>query len=551
MLNDARELPAGAEPRAQACVIGTGAAGVSVALELARSGVGVLLLEAGGRRADRAGEDQLRAVIPAGTPHEPLELLSRRRLGGTTQIWGGRCAPLDALDLEARDWVPGSGWPLTAAALDPLYRRAQEWCEAGEYSYGAPEALGAGGLFGADDGSALDDTALWRYSPPVDFWRRHRRELVGSPQVTVLEHACVGRLERDLVSGRIEAAVISLPDRELRARAELYVIATGGLQTARLLLASNRESPAGVGNEHDLVGRFYGTHLVGEAGAVGVDPATAAAGGLYGRARDGVWSLRRFALTPTVQRQERLRNTVLGLRHPDPRDPAHRDALLSSFALARGSLARLRLDWKSRGVKSEFARLPGTRQHLGNVARGIPAVASFGATWTRQRLLARRRIPGFAAVPGAIPLRLRIDAEQTPDRENRASLSRERDPLGVPRLELRFRIGDEDRASIQRSLELACAEIERLRPGSVAAAPGREELAELVSADGTHQIGVARMGESPRTGVVDPDCRVHGAANLYVAGSATFPTTGAVAPTLTLVALALRVADSARADLGA
>lgn len=550
MLQDAREIDVAGELRTRVCVVGAGAAGVVAALELARAGLDVLLLEAGGRRAGRAGEDNLRGVIAPGTQHEPLELLSQRRLGGTTGVWGGRCAPLDPADLRERGWVPHSGWPLTALELEPLYRRAQAWCEAGELSYRSDDALGdATGLFGAGPDSAIDDTGIWRYSLPVDFWQRHRRELVSSPRITVVENACVGRLERDLLSGRIERAVVQLPGRELAVGAEAFVIATGGLQTARLLLASNKESPAGVGNEHDLVGRFYGTHLVGEVGAVALDRATAVAGGGFVRSRDGIWCVRRVALTGDVQERHGLRNAVLGLRHPDPRDPDHRDPLLSSFALTRGVLARAQLDWKSRGVKSEFADLPGVGRHVGNVIRGLPSVAAYGGMWVRRRLIARRRLPGFVTVPRHAPQRLRFDAEQTPDPENRVLLSRERDALGIPRLELRFRIAAEDHESIARTLDLAAREIERLRPGATAAVPGAEALAADVAADGTHQIGVARMADSPRAGVVDNHGRVHGATNLYVAGSAAFPTTGAVAPTLTLVALALHVADAAGAAL--
>ncbi len=552
MLRDARQLAPDAHLRAQACVIGAGAAGVTVALELARAGVEVLLLEAGGRHSGRAVEDDLRAVIPPGTPHEPVELVSRRRLGGTTGVWGGRCAPLDAGDLRDREWVPHSGWPLTASVLDPLYRRAHAWCELGEFSYSSHIALGdAEGLFGAGDGGLIDDSAVWRYSPPVDFWRRHRRELVASPRITVLQHACVGRLQRDVVGGRIEGAVINLRGRELRVHADIYVIATGGLQAARLLLASNRESPAGIGNEHDLVGRYYGTHLVAEVGAVRIDYATAVAAARYVRARDGIWCLRRFALRAGVQQRHELRNAVLWLRHPDPRDPGHGDALLSSFALSRAALATARLDWKSRGVKSEFAQLPGVGRHLRNVAGGLPSVAAHGGIWLRRRWVARRRLPGLAAVPRSAAQRLRIDAEQTLDPHNRALLSRERDALGIPRLELRFRVADEDHMSIARTLALAAGEIQRLRPGAIAKVPDAGVLETLVVSDGTHQMGGARMASSPRQGVVDPDCRVHGAANLYVAGSAAFPTTGAVAPTLTVVALALRVADAVRAALRA
>ena len=146
-------------------------------------------------------------------------------------------------------------------------------------------------------------------------------------------------------------------------------------------------------------------------------------------------------------------------------------------------------------------------------------------------------------------MRLRFDAEQSPEAENRVTLSRERDANGVPRLSLAYRVSASDRERIARGLTIMGIELDRLGAATVELPPEDDALAELKLGDGTHQLGLTRMAASPGQGVVDEDCRVHGARNLAVASSSVFPTAGAVGPTLTIVALAIRAAEGLAREL--
>lgn len=556
MLSDGRQYEDGAALAADVCVIGTGAAGMTVALELAAAGVQVVVLEAGGRRAEREAQDTYRGHLASGTVHDRLDLVRQKRLGGTTAQWGGRCGMLEPLDLRRRNWVSDSGWPLEWRELEPHYRRAQALCDLGAFEYVAAEALGRDEPFIRDSEKAasrespLEDDRLWRWSPPVDFWRRYGGRLAESHRAQVVHHANVVRLERDPEGGRVLQAVASpSPGREWSVKASVFVLASGGLETARLLLASNRETPAGIGNHHDLVGRFYMTHPVAEVGRVCFADAGRAAAGAFFLSRDGVWCRRMLKLDAGAQERHGLLNLAAALWFPDPLDPTHGNGLLSAFGLVRAAMARGRLDWKSAGVQRHYGQLHGLGAHLGNVARDLPAVGAYGAMWVRRRWLARRRLPSFMVQPADGPLRFRFDAEQSPERDNRVTLSRDRDRFGVPRLELRFRVSSSDRDSVVRSLRLIGDEFGRLGAGSVEASPEGDLLAELELGDGTHQMGVARMADNPRQGVVDRDCRVHDAQNLFLAGSAVFPTSGAMGPTLTIVALSVRIAEAVRAEV--
>jgi choline dehydrogenase-like flavoprotein len=227
-------------------------------------------------------------------------------------------------------------------------------------------------------------------------------------------------------------------------------------------------------------------------------------------------------------------------------DPTHRDGLLSTFSLTYYALHRAKMGFKAAGTHARYAETSGLRDHAGNVVRDWRRVAKFAAGWAVPRVTGRRKLPSFMPLDSAT-CRLRFDAEQLPEPENRVTLSREVDELGQRRLQVHYRVSESDRSSIRRSMELIGEEYARLGLGAVDMGD-TAGIDDMAFTDGTHQMGLLRMADSPRRGVVDRDCRVHGCANLFVAGSAVFPTAGAVGPTLTIVALACRVAEQVAAE---
>lgn len=550
MIVDARQLDSGAVVRTQVCVIGSGAAGTTVAAELARWGVDLVVLEAGGWRAERQAQDTYRGFMTAGSHHDPLELVRQKRIGGTTWMWGGRCVPLDDVDFEGRPSAGTTGWPINREELVPYYRRAHDYCELGKFEYHVDEAVPDAPPFLTDGRPSLvTDDRIWRWSPPVKFSRVLGRLVRSRPKVTLSHHATVVGMERDPLGGRItRVRALTGGGRDITVEAETFVLAAGCLETARLLLASNAQSPRGVGNEHDLVGRYYMTHPFAELGTVYFqDPKRAAY--QFQRTRDGVYCRRMLTVSEDTQRQRGLLNMAAALWYPDPRDPAHGDALLSSYALVRAAMARSRLDWKSAGVHRRYEETGHLGRHLANVVGDLAGVARFGTTWVRRRWLARRALPSFMVGKATSGLRFRVDIEQSPEAENRVTLDTRRDALGMPRLVVSHRVSRSDRESVLASLTVIGGEFSRLGAGTVELPSERMVLEELPLGDGTHQMGLTRMADSPRSGVVDRRCRVHGAPNLYVASSSVFPTGGFAGPTLTVVALAIRIANDVRQDV--
>src|ERR1700722_9951152 len=129
--------------KARVCIIGAGAAGISLACELDGRGFDVLLMEAGGV-ASRVGDFYEGSATP---PHPHPRQFRRVGFGGTTGVWGGRCVPFDPIDFERRDYIANTGWPITYEDVARFYPSAMEFCDAGRFDFLAKTSLpGAGAI---------------------------------------------------------------------------------------------------------------------------------------------------------------------------------------------------------------------------------------------------------------------------------------------------------------------------------------------------------------------------------------------------------------------
>jgi choline dehydrogenase-like flavoprotein len=549
MIDDARELDDGTTLQAGLCIVGAGAAGITLALEFAGAGIEVLLLEAGGMRAEPRTQALYAGTVADEALHSPLDSYRQRRFGGSTTIWGGRCMPFDAIDFEARDYLPHSGWPIGLDALAPYYPRANQLCEAGAFAYTAAAAfpgVTAPMIAGFDERHFSSDT-LERFSCPTDFGHRYREALRAAPNIRVLLHANVTLLRATPDGEAIhELQLATLTGRRCTVRAAHYALATGGLETVRLLLASRDVVPEGLGNRHDVVGRYYMCHIAGTLGRIHFAQPPAAIRHGYERDADGIYCRRRLALRPEQQRALRVGNFIARLHHPRITDPAHRNAILSLLYLARPL------------IPYEYARrLHGTEQigarawlrHVANVLRGPQQVLGFAVHMLRDRKLARRKFPSIIIRSSANLYSLDFHAEQQPNPSSRVCLGAGRDALGMPRLHVDWRYTAGDIDTVARAVALLAGDIARQGLGRFDYRPEEVEAeATRYGAYGGHHIGTARMGNDPRSSVVDANCRVHGIRNLHLAGAATFATSSQANPTLTIVALALRLAAHLRAS---
>jgi choline dehydrogenase-like flavoprotein len=478
---------------ADVCIVGAGPAGLTLARALAGRQRRIVLLESGGRAPDPVIQ-ALGEGTTTGDPYDGPGPTRHRQAGGTAQVWntwfggevGAKYAPLDAVDLEARRWWPLSGWPFDRAHLEPYYARAQADC-------GLERAAWDGAAWESAERPRLSlspgplTTAVYRFGPGRVFTELHLAEIRRARNVLLCLNATAVELQRDPGSRSIShVRATGVTGRTLRVRAPFFVLAAGAIENARLLLL------AGLGDESDMVGRCFMEHPRDvSCRLVPTDPRLVEHWGLYDMHRGtGGVVMGRLAFTDEARRREELGAMSITLQ-PLP-SPPRWPAAERLRARLLGSRPQARTGWSQE---------PDRYRHS-------PAIE------------------------------LLINLEQAPDPENRITLGGDRDRFGLPRAAIHWRWRAFDRQHLARIHAVVTAELERHGLGRVEVTPG-----VAPDPNAHHHMGTTRMHHDPRQGVVDEHARMHSVSNLFVAGSSVFATSGFANPTLTVVALALRLAE--------
>ena len=563
MITDVSELAPDAELSADVVVVGAGPAGIVTALELADAGLQVVVLESGRRRFDADVQRLADAGSYDSARHAPMSMATRRQLGGTSVIWGGRCVPYDPIDFERRPIAPDADWPVGYAEVQPLFERACRWLVCGRpaFDHSALSHLPPSLVPGLPDDDVRTST-FERWSLPTDFAREYRRQLRRSPRVRVVtgltctEVACAaGERRVDHLVARAHGG------RRVTVRARRYVLACGGLETTRLLLASAGPDATALGDHSGHLGRWYMGHVEGIVAHVRLT--TPPQGTIFGYERDvdGVYVRRRLSFTAEAQRRLGLPNIVAWLANPDLADPRHASGVLSFAYLALASPLGTVLAPEAQRRSLTGHEVPGApygpvqqgrvRDHVRNLLASPGATARFVVDFGTKRFLARRRrVPGFFVYSAANVYPLQFHGEHLPHRESRVTLGGERDALGMPRLEIDIRYSDADVDGVVRAHQAWDDYLRRHDCGHLQYRS--EDVAEAVRkriGGGFHQMGTTRMSTDPRDGVVTPQLAVHGFDDLYVASSSAFVTSSQANSTFMIVVFALRLADRLRAEL--
>lgn len=504
------------------CIIGSGPAGSTIALELSGTGMRVVLLESGGftRNPD---VDSLNEIENVGRSRAEQWSVRNRIVGGSSHTWGGRCAAFDEIDFEERSWVPESGWPIRLKDLTPYLDRAAPYLGLARGTDFSDEQFWD--LAGRKPPATATDPAkllpfFWQFSRddepayPYEYMRfgRHLGKRLGA-NVTLVAGATVARINAGEYGREVRSVEFITPDGRRRSlSAPIVALCAGGIENARILLSSDDHSARGLGNERDLVGRYLMDHLRGPCGFFEL-AGTRNLQKLFGRYNvKGTLFRGGLRLSPAIQHSEELLNCSAWLGETlAPDDP-----------------------WLS--VRRVLSGKP-----LASDAISIAANSAFILRGLKDYFIDRNGAPRKLA-----ELTLECMVEQRPNPDSRVTLSEQRDRFRMRIARVDWRSHDDESRSMRRMAELVAEQFNRLGlPAPVLADWVRAKAnIPLDFVDVAHPTATTRMSDDPSRGVVDASCQVHGVAGLYVAGSSVFPTVGHCNPTQMIVALALRLADT-------
>lgn len=558
MLIDAKSGDVPSILKADVVVVGAGAAGIALALELSKAGLQVVLTEAGDRKFSRESQDFYTAQTVDPESHDQVNLFRRRVLGGSTTVWGGRCIPFDPIDFEERPWIAHSRWPITYQDYASFLPRALDYLMSGPAVFTAGQAL-PGEPEPMAPGVSSSDVVLdriERFSLPINCAAAYGQQLKESPAVRVLLNASV---EAVLTSdgGAVATGVrIRRPQNagSIDVLAPKVILAAGGLEVPRLLLLSNQDKPQGLGNDRDLVGRFYQCHIEGEFGQISFTKPATDVRQDYQRSPEGIYCRRYIWLSPEAQRQHQLAGLVMRPFHSNIVDPGHHHPVLSAMYMVKNHIVpeyarklTLQEDQKRRELGSD----PVTfwAGHIRNILMGAPKLTAFSYDWARRRVFAKRKLPSVVLRDPRETYPIEINAEQEPNRDSRVFLGDQRDALGLPRIRIEWRTTENDHLRMIAGMKRVQAGLNT--SGQVHYTLSEEDFERAMGNQvpvGGHYIGTARMASNPAEGVCDANCAVFGTKGLYLAGAAVFSTSSFANPTLTIIALAMRLADHIRSQ---
>ena len=540
MIRDLDERTEEGDIQADLCIIGAGAAGITLARALRDSGLDVVLLEAGGLEIDADSQEIYEGDI-IGLDYYPIDTTRLRYFGGSTNHWSGRCMKLDPIDFKKRDWMPNSGWPITREDLLPYYEPAQEIVELKhrlEYDAFWDE-------FGIDS-PGFDPEKLVKNvdqrSPPTRFGEVYREDLETAERVTVWLNANLQEIETDEAASHVQRVIVrSFKGKEAKVEARAFVLACGAMENARLLLANRGTEPHGFGNRHDVVGRYFSDHahmLIGDI--VTADPITLLDAARRQFQGGGAEFQPRFALSDALQEAFGVTNSACWL--------------VSELESSEGMAAAADLIERMRGMDGR----PPYSDSAWRVMINLDDVAV--AAW--QRFIQGRKTFQDVAYVGLFGC-----TDPVPNPDSRVLLDEDEvDAFGMPRAVLDWRMVELDHVSMRKLAEVMGAELARTGLGRLklhdwfmedpaddwmmrfheSPEAQRYSYLDWIS---NHNIGTTRMADDPRQGVVDGNGKMHYVDNFWIAGSSVFPTSGSAQPTMTIVALALRLADHLKAEL--
>jgi choline dehydrogenase-like flavoprotein len=513
MHRDATKLENHSVIEGDICIVGAGMAGIAMALDWINTPYKVILLEGGGFEVESKMQDLYRGKN-IGQRYYPLHSQRLHYFGGTSGHWAGFCSPYDPIDFKKRDWVEHSGWPIQYEDILPHYEQARKMVEIDSSNFSFdywkkkdPEL----------EPLPLDEKVLWnklwQFSPPTRFGTLYKDAILKAPNVFLYTYANAVNIEtNDSVSTVEQVHVRNFAGKEHTVKAKCFVMACCAIQNARMLLASNQKATNGLGNDHDLVGRYFMDHLEVITSDLFM-PVERPIKLYYPWVYSNTKVRAELAVTESKQAQLKILNGTASLMPLEV--SSNKPPNIDTFSDNAEATVQMWDEMNNQRGKADFGK-PNNYE--------------------------RREFELFTRM------------EQSPNPDSRILLDKEKDELGVPRANLDWRLSAIDKRGIRLLQEIIGEEVGRSEIGRIRLKEWLRD--ESNNSDwtpalggGWHNMGTTRMSDSPKTGVVDKNCKVFGLTNLYMAGSSCFTTSGAANPSLTLLALTCRLSKHLKLTL--
>ena len=499
-------------------IIGAGAAGITIAEELNNKKIRVGLIESGDFEFDTETY-ALNSGQSIGNNYN-VQSTRQRFFGGTTNHWGGWCSPMDSYDFEKKSWVALSGWPITYNDLLPYYKRAQPYLDLTDFIYDDRLWERAG-----EDVIHLNKqnvfSYFWQISEPTRMGRKYRKGLSDSENVEILINANVTQIFPNQNGDHVtQLEVKSLSNITGHVKAKYYILASGGIENPRILLNSDRQIKNGIANSSDFVGRCFMEHL-----------------------HVGIGKLITNDSEKLVNRYNKKRNLTPGQRAgiAVSEEVINKHQVQNGVVIISGGGSEFSEGIKGLQKLHKWSQPTGKKpDNLGDTVWDILSDLNSVIPALVRRSQGKTMVPYSEALLSAV-------TEQEPSRESRITLSNAKDDLGQRRLILDWKLNDLDKKTLQILARTMGIEFGSLGWGRMKIDQWLIDDGDVWPDDGVrggaHHMGTTRMTSDPASGVVNENCRCHDVDNLFIAGSSVFTTSGHANPTLTIVALALKLSD--------
>ena len=515
MIIDSRYIEQNSKFSGDVCIVGGGTSGIILASDLIKSNLKVIILESGGLKPDKNSE-YLNYGENIGLKYYPLDTARARYYGGSHNRWhvylgrkqlGARIRPLDSIDFEKRDYLPFSGWPFGKNDLDDYYAKAEEICHTAPQHYDVDSWFKNPPYQKLPFDKNLLETILYKFISKDTMLKEHGEFVKHSDNIQLMLYANAIEIETDDPANNVTGIKTACLDgKKFNVSAKVYVLAAGGIEIPRLMLSCNKKMKCGIGNQNDLVGRYFMEHLHFWSGIfIPFEEKMIHQTTLYNDIQwiNDVPVIAKIAISESAMRSKGLIN--------------HNVQLIPRLVL-RSSLYDEYYKDIDKVVPNRFKPV------LNIVRKGLIKTS---------KLIDRRKLPVYV---------LANMTEQVPNPQSRVTLGTELDVFGLPRVKLNWQVTRQDIENAFHVQTIIKKEIERNKLGRFLMKLKKDAIPHGLHG-GYHHIGTTRMSHDRKEGVVDPNCKVYGTSNLYIAGPSVFPTSGYANPVLTIIAISLRLSE--------